>query len=162
MLDVLPHQPGIHLQALLFEDLDGVAQVDPAARRDELPAFRRFLYEVEAVLVQVQKRGDGIVHARVNCIRAPNGVIRLHVHALDAVERDDVEFVYGAVVFGRVARRDNDPAIGHAVLAEGLELQELQHGRRQRFGHAVDFVQKEYAFGNAGVFHEFVDGGDDL
>ena len=70
--------------------------------------------------------------------------------------------MHGAVVLRGVACRYNDPAVGHAMTAEDLVLQELQHGRGQRLGNAVDFVKEENAFLLAGCFHGFVYRRDDF
>ena len=92
----------------------------------------------------------------------PHAEVLLHVDALDAVERDHVELTHRFVVLGRVARRDNDPALGQFLVAEGLALQELQHHRGQRLGNAVDLIQKQDALAHARALHEVVNRGQDL
>ena len=48
------------------------------------------------------------------------------------------------------------------MLAEGLELQKLQHGWRQRLGNAIDLIQEKYAFVPSRLPDMLVNGGNDL
>ena len=50
----------------------------------------------------------------------------------------------------------------NAVTAKGLELQELEHGRVQRLGNAIDLVEKQDARTQARLVHVVIDRGDDL
>ena len=95
-------------------------------------------------------------------ILLPGLEIRLHLDLFQAVECHDVKFPHGAVIFWRIARRDHDPALRKRVAPEGLVLQELQHGRREGLGDAVDLVEKEDALRKTGGLHRVVDAGNDL
>ncbi len=92
----------------------------------------------------------------------PDGEVRLHVDFPHAVQCDDVEFAGRTVVFGWIPGGHDDPALRHLLISEGFALQKLEHCGGQRFGNAVDFVNKQNAFVQAGAFHPVVDGGDDL
>ena len=48
------------------------------------------------------------------------------------------------------------------MTAKGLELQELEHGRVQRLGNAIDLVEKQDARAQARLVHVVIDRGDDL
>ena len=96
------------------------------------------------------------MHAVVQRVFLPGVVVRLHVDALQAVPGDDVEFPHRIVELRLVARGDHHPAPGHGPAAKGLELEELQHGRRKRLRDTVDLVQEQYALPYAGAFDLFV------
>ena len=102
------------------------------------------------------------MHAAAVGIFFPDAVVLLHIDALDAVERDHVELAHGLVVFGRVARRNDHPALGQALVAEGLALQELQHHGRERLRDAVDLIEEQNALLDARALDLAVDRGDDL
>ena len=89
-------------------------------------------------------------------------VIRLHLDLLDPVQSHHVKIPDGFVVFRRISRGHDHPALGNGMISEGLALQELQHGRGQRLGHAVDLVDKKDALPQARLFHLFIDRGHDL
>ena len=144
-------------------DGDGLGEVFPAARRDEaLAAAGTALHLVEAVGLGLEKGGDGRVQPLFLGVVLPCRVIRLDVDLAQAVERDDVELVHRFVVLGRVARAHNRPVLGHAMPAERLELQELEHGGVQGLGHAINLVKEEYAAAQPGLFHVVVDGSHNL
>ena len=162
VLHVLPDQQLVHGDALLLVQLHHGGEVVPAARRDERLAVHGGLHAVEVVALDIEVREHGGVHARLHGEVAPGGEIGLHVDALEAVPGGDVEIVRRAVVLGRVAGRNHDPPVGHAVASEDLVLQKLQHRGRQRFRHAVDLVEEQDALALAGGLHRVVHGGDDL
>ena len=137
-------------------------QVGPAARADEPLARRRRLDGVEAILLDLEERQDAGMHARAQRICLPGFEVGLDVDLAHAVERDDVEFARRLVVLGRVAGAHDDPVVGHAMAPERLELQELQHRRVQRLGHAVDLVEEQDAALQPGPLHVVVDARDDL
>ena len=92
----------------------------------------------------------------------PDGEIGFYVDLLHTVESNHIEFAHALVIFGRIARCGDEPAIGNLVGAEGFALQKLQHGRGQCFGSTVDFVNKKDALFQAGFLHFIVDRSDDL
>ena len=102
------------------------------------------------------------MHAHLVGIFLPDVVIRLHLDALEPVQRHDVEFMHGVVVFRRVACRHHNPAVRHAMPPEYLVLQELQHDGGEGLRYAVDFIQKQDALTLAGGLHQVIDGGDDF
>ena len=117
---------------------------------------------VEVLLPCVKVGQHRGVYALFQGVFLPRGVVRLDVDTLQAVPCDDVKLPCAAVIFRRIACGDHQPAVGHLVAAEGLELQKLQHGGRQRFGHAVDLVQEQNALLHAALLHHIVHRGDDL
>ena len=102
------------------------------------------------------------MNAAFSGVFLPDAEILLDVDFLDAVERHNVKFAHGFVVFGRIACRHDHPALRKLLIAEGLALQELKHHRRQRFRNAVDLVEEQNALGNARALDLAVDRGDDL
>ena len=142
--------------------LHQLGQVLPAARGDELHPVRSRLDAVEVVPPDLEIGQDRAVDAAAVGVFLPDREILLHVDALDAVERDHVELAHGFVVLGRVARRHDHPALGQALVAEGLALQKLQHHGRECLRDAVDLVEEQDALLDARAFHLAVDRGDDL
>ena len=161
-LHVLPDKDIVDGQVLSFVQLDGAGKVVPAACRDELLAVRGGLKVIEVLLLNVKVRDDGGMHAAGQGVFAPCLVVGLNIDALEAVPRCQVEIARRAVVFGRVAGGHHDPPLGHLVAAEHFVLQELQHGGRERFGHAVDFVKEQDALGVPRLLDRVVHGGDDF
>ena len=80
-----------------------------------------------------------------SCIFLPNLQIGLDIDALHPIEHRRIEIAGGAIVLGRVARSHDYPALGKAVHAEGLVLQELQHRRGKGFRNAVHLVKEQDA-----------------
>ena len=105
---------------------------------------------VEVVLLDVEVGENRRMHARGRAHnRAMPAKSGSTSEALQAVPRRQVEVARRAVVLGRVAGRYHDPALGNRVAAEHLVLQELQHGGRERFRHAVDLVEEQDALAHA-------------
>ena len=162
MLQVLAHHRLVHLQPQPLVGADEGGEVLPAAGGDELGAVHVRHHLVKVVGPQLQIGKNGRVNSVGTGIFLPDGQVSLHVHALDPVQRDDVELPHALVVLGRVARGGDDPALGHFLVAEGFALQKLQHGGGQRLGDTVDLVDEQNALRKAGVLHALVHAGDDL
>ena len=159
----LAEQLAVDRLAHLLVQRDDRRQVLPAARRHErLAAAGLALHLVEAVLLGVEERRDRRVQALLLGVALPHRVVGVDVDLAHTVERHDVELVHRAVVLGRVARAHHDPALGHLVLAEFLELQELQHRGVERLRHAVDLVEEQDALAQARARHVVVHRRDDL
>ena len=92
----------------------------------------------------------------------PHAVVGGDVHALHPVQGDHVELPHRLVVLRRVAGGGNDPALGEALVAKSLALEELEHHGSQSFGDAVDLIQEEDALPDAGLLHGPVDRGQNL
>ena len=92
----------------------------------------------------------------------PDVKIRLNIHSFYAVKRDDIKLPGRAVVFDRVAGSSNDPSFRDRMRTEGFVLEKLQHGRNQRFRHAVDFINKKNTLFAGGFFNLFIYGCNDL
>ena len=114
------------------------------------------------VLLDVKVGDNRRMHTVAERVFAPCLEVGLHVKALQAVPRCQVEVARRAVVLGRVAGSYHDPALGNLVAAEHLVLQELQHGGRERFRHAVDLVEEQDALAMPRLLDGIVDRGDDL
>ncbi len=162
ILDILKDEILPDLKAQVFADLHHFGEILPAAGRCERDAVRRGFDAVEISLPQLQIRQDGAVDRLVPSVLLPDGKVRFHVDPSHAVQRHDVEFARGAVVFRRVSGRDDDPSFRHLLVAERLPLQKLKHGGGQRLGDAIDLVDKEDSLPEARLLHPVVDGGDDL
>ena len=92
---------------------------------------------------RIEVAQDGTVDVGCAGVIFPYLQVGLNVHPTDTVQRDDIEIADGFVILRRVACRHDDPAGRHCLVAEGLALQELQHGGGQRLGNAVDLVDEE-------------------
>ena len=145
VLQELLNQVAINFLSHALEQLDDFRQILPTARRHKALARRRGHHGIEVFLLQIQKRQNGWMDIVVNGVRTPRIKRRLHYHFAQAVKRDDIELMDAFVVFGRIARAHHHPVVGHAMTPERLELQELQHAGIERFGNAVNFIQKQNA-----------------
>ena len=83
----------------------------------------------------------------------PYAVIRLHLNFLYTVQGNHVEFPNGFVVLRRVSCCHDNPALGNWVIAEGLALKKLKHGRGQSLGYTVDFVDEQNSLAQTCFFH---------
>ena len=142
MLDVFPDQLLVCLQAQCFVGVQQVGKILPAAGGDELGAVHVRVDLVKVLGMQFQIAQDGAVDVRGAGVVLPHRQVGLDIHAAHAVKGYDVKIPDGFVVLRRVACRHDDPARRHSLIAKGLALQELQHGRGKRFGHAVDLVDE--------------------
>ena len=156
-LKILLDDLTVYRNAERFAGLHHFRQILPAARGDELNAVRRRFHAVEIVAPDFQIGQDRAVNAAFSGVFLPDAEILLDVDFLDAVERHNVKFAHGFVIFGRIACRHDHPALRKLLIAEGLALQELKHHRRQRFRNAVDLVEEQNALGNARALDLAVD-----
>ena len=92
----------------------------------------------------------------------PHPIVRFHIDPLQPIPGDNIKFTDGVIELRRIACGNHNPALGNPVTTENLVLQKLQHGRRQGFGHAVDLIQKQNAFLQAGFLHHIVNRGNDF
>ena len=162
VLEILPDECFICLQAQRFIGVQQVGQILPAAGSDELCAVHVGVDLVEVLGMQIEVAQDGTVDVGCAGVILPYLQVGLNVHPTDTIQRDDIEITDRFVILRRVACRHDDPAGRHGLVAEGLALQELQHGGGQRLGNAVDLVDEENALFQAGGFHLGVDAGNDL
>ena len=162
ILEILLYKVLIHWETEIFVDSYDAAQISPAPCRHKALAKSGLFDPEEAVSFGLEVGDDRGVYARAIRIRSPRVEIRLHIDPLESVPDDDVEFLGVPVVFDRVSGGHDDPAFRYLVLAECLELQELQHRRCKSLRSAVDLVKEKYAFLEPCVCHHIVDGGDDL
>ena len=162
VLDILPDQFLICLQAQCFVGVQQVGKILPAAGSDELGAVHVRVDLVKVLGMQLQIAQDGAVDMGGAGVVLPHRQVGLDIHATHAVKGDDVKIPDGFVVLRRVACRHDDPARRHSLIAKGLALQKLQHGGGQRLGHAVDLVDEQNALRKAGGLHFSVDAGNDL
>ena len=86
----------------------------------------------------------------------PDRKILLHGDALDTVERDHIKIAHGAVVFRRIACRDDQPALWKFLVAKCFALQKLQHHGGQSFGYAVDLIKEKNPLAKSGFFHQLI------
>ncbi len=162
VLQVLLDQFRRHREVVLFIEVDDVGQVFPAAGRHEGFTVHRRLHEVEVGIPDRQIGRDGRVDLGLIGVLFPRRIVRFDVDSLQTVPGDDVEFADRVVVLRRVAGGDDDPSVRDGVHAEGLELQELQHGRRQGLRDAVDLIEEQDALLLPRLFHRLIHGGDDF
>ena len=92
----------------------------------------------------------------------PDIKFRLYGDFFHTVQSHDVKIPDGFVIFRRVSCRHNDPAIWNRMVSKGLALKELEHGRSQCFGNAVDLIDEKDAFRKTGLLHLIVNTGHDL
>ena len=162
VLEVLEDELARDREAHLLVNRHDAAQVFPAAGGDELLPGEVSLHDIEVLLLDVEVGEDRAVDAHLVGVALPGVDIRGDVEALHTVEGHDVEVAHGAVVLRRVAGGDDHEAVRDLMGAEGLVLQELQHHRGEGLGHAVDLVEEEDAFVDAGALDLLIDCGDDL
>jgi len=162
VLDVLGDELLIGMKANLLVGHEHARKVLPTAGGDQTRAVHDLAYMVEALGLALEVGDDGRVHLVRHRVVTPDVEVGLHVDALHAVERGGIEVTGGTVVLGRVASRDDGPSRRQTMLAERLELQELEHGRGERLGYAVDLVEEEYALLDARLLDDIIDRCDDL
>ena len=95
-------------------------------------------------------------------VLAPCCKVGLHLDALHAVHRHDVELARALVVFERIAGADDYPTVGDAVVAEHLALQETKHHGHERLAYAVDLVEEQDALLASRLLDALVDACDDF
>ena len=155
-LDILHRKLHIRDDALGLVGVQDLAQILPAAGGGKLHAVGGIFDAVEVFLLEVEVRDHRAVQALSQRVVLPDGEVFLHVDALNAVERHHIEVPHRTVVLRRVARGDNEPALGQALVDEGLALQKLEHHRGQGLGHAVDLVEEQNALADAGFLGQGV------
>ena len=159
---ILPDDALVDGQIQLVRRLQEGGQILPPAGSHKLHAVHIVLDFVKVLGAQFQIGRHGGVQPVGAGVVLPDAQLRLNVDAPHAVQRDEVKFPHTLVVLRRVARRHNDPAFRHGLVAEGLALQKLQHRRGQRLADAVDLVDEQDTVFLAGALHGRVDAGDDL
>ena len=154
----------LHIQSYAgaFIGIDELGQVLPASCRYESLPVHGGLAPEEILPVDIQVGDHRAVDPGIVGIFLPDLEIRIHVDHLDTVQRDHVKITHGLIVFRGIAGCDDDPPFRHLLVAEGLLLQELQHGRRKGLGHTVDLVNEQDPFLLAGQFHSVIHRSNDL
>ena len=142
--------------------LQKLRQVFPSSGRCKHLAVYRSLDAVEMVSSYIQIRENGRMNLCLISIFLPNIIIFFHIYLLNPIQRHHVKIPYRLIILRRIARGNDNPAFRHLLVSECLALQELEHGRRQRLGYAVDLIDKQDAFRNPGGLDLFIDGRDDL
>ena len=95
-------------------------------------------------------------------IAAEGFQIRFDIDLAHAVQGYEVKIPDALIIFRRIAGGGDDPAFRNRLIAESLALQELQHGRRQRLGDTVDFIDKKNTFFLTCLLHVAVNAADDF
>ena len=162
ILQELDRQRLIDGDPLLFMDLDRAGQVLPAAGGHKVPALHLRADRIEVLAPDPQIGHDRAMQTGAGGIFLKGLEILLDVDPAQPVQGHDVEIPHGFIVLGRIARGHDDKAVRDPVGAEGLVLEKLQHGRRQRLGDAVDLIQKKDALLHARGLDLVIHGRDDL
>ena len=162
ILQELDRQRLIDGDPLLFMDLDRAGQVLPAAGGHKVSALHLRADRIEVLAPDSQIGHDRAVQTGAGGIFLKGLEILLDVDPAQPVQGHDVEIPHGFIVLGRIARGHDDKAVRDPVGAEGLVLEKLQHGRRQRLGDAVDLIQKKDALLHARSLDLVIHGRDDL
>ena len=162
MLDILGYDLPVRLFSQAFINLDELGQILPAPGRGKAFSIYRCLHLIKILLPQFQVRNDCRVNPLPVCILLPHAEVLLHINLFQPVQRHHVKVPHRPVVFRRVSRSNNDPALRHLLIAESLSLEELQHGGCQRFRHTVDLVNKQNPLPDAGLLDLVIHGGYDL
>ena len=110
----------------------------------------------------LQIRYHGSVNAVHPRVFFPDAEIGLHVEPLHTVKGHDIEVTDRAIVLRRIAGGNDDESFRHPMGSECLILQELQHRRCERFGNAVDLIEKKDSLGHAAALDLIIDRRDDL
>ena len=122
VLDILPDQLLVRLQAQCLVGVQQVGKILPAAGGDELGAVHVRIDLVKALGMQLQITQDSAVDMRGAGVVLPHRQVGLDIHTAHAVKGDDIEIPDGFVVLRRVASRHDDPARRHGLIAKGLAL----------------------------------------
>ena len=161
-LDILTYHLPVRLEAQGFVDRQQLAEVLPAPGGGELDALRRGFHPVKVLLLDVQIGHHRPVEALLPGVLLPDSEVLPYVDALHPVQGHHVEVPDGAVILRRISGGGDEPALRQPLVAKGLALEELEHHGGQGLGDAVDFVQEEDAFLEAGFLHQLIDGGQNL
>ena len=97
-----------------------------------------------------------------NRILLPDCKIRFYLNLPHPIHRHNIKLPDRLIELRGISCRRYYPSFGHLVRAKGLALQKLEHGRSQRFGDAIDLVDKENPLPQACLFHFLIDRSDDL
>ena len=162
MTQILPNNFLVHRQIQLVTGLEHDREVLPSAGGDKLRSVHVILHAVEVLRAQFKIGQNRRMQPMCAGVFLPDGQIRLNVNAAHTIQRHEVKIPHALVVLRRVARCHNDPACRDGLIAEGFALKELQHGRSQRFGHTVDFVNEKNSVFHPGLLHLFIDACDDF
>ena len=147
---------------MLFIQVDHLTQIIPTSGGHKTLAVHRSFHLIEISLFDFQIGQNRGMHPIQICELLPHRKIRFHIYSFQSVPCGNVKLPDRAVIFRWISGSDNDPASRDFVSAEHFILQELQHDRSQCLRNAVDLVEKQNTVLNAGVFHQFIDGRDDL
>ena len=161
-LQVLAHQLVVDFQAVFLVQAHHVREVHPGARGDELAASPLGLHVIETVGAHIKEANDCRMSPARHSVLAPCCKVGLHLDALHAVHRHDVELTSAFVVFERIAGADDHPTVGDAVVAKHLALQESKHHGHKRLAYAVDLVEEQDALPTPRLLDTIVDTCDDL
>ena len=142
--------------------IQDLAQILPAAGRGKLHAFSAVFDTIEVFLLEIEIRDHSPMQAFPQGVFFPDREILLHGDALDTVERDHIKIAYRAVVFRRIACRNDQPALRKLLVAKGFALQKLQHHGGQGFGYAVDLIKEKNPLAESGFFHQLIHRAENL
>ena len=85
------------------------------------------------------------MNAGLVCVLPPDRVIGLHIDHLHTVQCHNIKVADRFVVLRRISGGNNDPALRHLLVSEGLALKKLQHRRGKCLGYAVDLIDEQYS-----------------
>ena len=162
MVQELGYQCLGHRDLQRFIAFQYLGQVFPAPCRYKRQIILRPLHHIEPLPLHGQIGNDRAVELLLPGIIQPDIQICFYVDLPHPIQRHHIELPYRFVILRRISRGHDDPALRDTVRAEGLVLQKLQHGGRQRLRNAVDLVQEQDALLTAGTLHGLVNGSDDL
>ena len=162
MLEVLSYHFLIHRNVQCLIDLQDFGKILPSSGRHKPFSVHRRLNLIEIIRLDVQIGNDGSVNLLLIGKFFPYLIIRLNLDLLHPVQCHNIELPDGFVILRRVARCHDDPALRHLLITEGLTLQKLKHGGRQRLGHAVDLIDEKNPLLLSGLLHFLIDCGNNL
>ena len=117
-----------HLETTGF-DWKRSRQIFPSPCRHKLFFSVLLTDPIETISVCFQIRPDTSMYLMEQCIFHPDIEIRLQHDLSDTIQRRDVKFAYGFVVFRRVARCYDEPVRWKLLVSKRFVLEKLQHHR---------------------------------
>ena len=132
-LDIFLDQLPVCLFPQFLIHLNQLRKILPAPGRDKKPPIYRCFNLTEVLPADIQIFPNCRMNVCLYCIFLPDVKIRLHINSADTIQGYNIKIPYRLIVFRRISCSHDDPALRNPMIAEGLSLKELEHGRSKGF-----------------------------